>query len=327
MTVPSSVSVALCTHNGELYIEEQLRSILAQTVPPCEVVVSDDASTDRTLKIVDDVWRALPNAPRLIVLPNTTALGVTANFEQAVSVCTGDLIALSDQDDVWVPGRLEAVIAKFESQSGLNLVFSDARLVTETGEPLGFSLFEALEISAADLTAMRSGDAFATLLRRNLVTGATVVFRRTLLKDAAPFPPTWVHDEWLAIIAAATGEVDWTPQELVDYRQHGANQIGVTAPTLRYKVGRVLEPRGERNRLLALRTSALLERLTALGVRQPLVELTRGKSAHETFRASLPGNRILRILPVLTEALTGNYRRFSSRGRADVIRDLVQPAS
>jgi glycosyltransferase involved in cell wall biosynthesis len=316
----------LCTHNGELYIEEQLRSILAQTVKPYEVVVSDDASTDRTLEIVDYVWRALPDAPRLVVLPNKTALGVTAHFEQAVSACEGDLIALSDQDDVWVPGRLEAVIAKFESRPGLELLFSDARLVTETGKPLGASLFEALEISAADLEAMRSGDAFATLLRRNLVTGATTVFRRSLLEDAAPFESDWVHDEWLAIIAAARGEIDWIPEQLIDYRQHGANQIGVVAPTVRYKVSRVLEPRGDRNEKLAIRATALLGRLEAMQADARLIELARGKLAHEAFRAALPSNRALRLWPVLRAARTGGYRRFCSRGRVDILRDLLQPA-
>lgn len=324
--MPSRVSVALCTHNGALYLEEQLRSILAQTLWPFEVVVSDDASTDDTLDIVHRIWEALPDsAPRLVVLPNETALGVTANFEQAVSACTGDLIALSDQDDVWLPGRLEAVVAKFESRPQLSLVFSDARLVSDAGEALGASLFETLEISDTDLDTIRSGEAFATLLRRNLVTGATAVFRRTLLKDAAPFDPAWVHDEWLAIIAAATSEIDWMPDQFIDYRQHGANQIGVLAPTLRYKVSRMLEARGDRNLNLAIRAAGLLQRLERLGAGAHILELARGKLEHETFRAELPANRFKRFWPVLAAARTDHYERYCSMGRTDILRDLFQP--
>ncbi|MEO7122215.1 MAG: glycosyltransferase family 2 protein [Lacisediminihabitans sp.] len=322
-----SVSVALCTHNGARYIEEQLRSILGQTVLPLEVVVSDDASTDGTLELVRHLWTELTgSAPRLVLLHNEIALGVTANFEQAISACTGDLISLSDQDDVWAPGRLEALIAKFENRPQLSLVFSDARLVSSAGDALGASLFEALEISSADLDALRTGDAFATLLRRNLVTGATAAFRRTLLENAAPFEMAWVHDEWLAIIAAATSEVDWMPEQLIDYRQHGQNQIGVSVPTLRYKIGRVFEPRGDRNERLALRATALLSRLEMLEVRPQIRELARGKAAHELFRAGLQRNRASRVVPILREALTGNYGRFSSRGRWDIVRDMMQSA-
>jgi glycosyltransferase involved in cell wall biosynthesis len=322
-----SVSVALCTRNGSLYIEEQLRSILTQTVAPSEVVVSDDASTDGTLELVRGVWGRLTGAaPRLIVLSNEDALGVTANFEQAVSACSGDLIALSDQDDIWVPERLEKVAATFDGRPELGLVFSDARLISADGDSLGVSLFQALEISSADLVAMRAGDAFEILLRRNLVTGATAVFRRTLLDSAVPFDAAWVHDEWLAIIAAATSQVEWMPDQLVAYRQHGGNQIGVSMPTLRYKAARVFEPRGERNQHLALRAEGLLARLEMLDVAPRIRELARSKAAHERFRASLHRNRALRLVPVLREARRGNYGRFSSRGRWDIVRDLMQSA-
>lgn len=320
-----TVSVALCTHNGAQYLEQQLRSILAQRLRPLEVVVSDDASTDDTVQIVRRIWDELPDAPRLVLLSNHKALGVTANFEQAVSACTGELIALSDQDDVWQPERLEVIAAKFQSRPGLRLVFSDARLVSGAGSPLETSLFEALEISPRDLEAVRSDEAFATLLRRNLVTGATTVFRRSLLDAALPLDRAWVHDEWLAVVAAATGEVDWVPDLLIDYRQHGANQIGVTAPTLRYKVSRVFESRGERNRSLALRASRLLERIETLGVSPRFADLVRQKFEFESFRADLPPSRLRRIAPVLSLARSGRYQRFASRGRADILRDLLQP--
>ncbi|MHA6667345.1 glycosyltransferase family 2 protein [Homoserinimonas sp. A447] len=320
-------SVALCTHNGAKYLGHQLRSILSQTKLPSEVIVSDDASSDETIEIVNRIWEEFrDSAPRLVLLQNSTPLGVTKNFEQAVTACSSEIIALCDQDDIWGPSRMESVIAKFAANPHLKLVFSDARLVDETGEPLGLSLFDALEINVKDLRAIRSGKAFSTLLRRNLVTGATTAFRQELLSDAVPFDPLWLHDEWLAMIASATGEIDWMPEQQIDYRQHDSNQIGASAPTFWYKVGRILEPREDRNRVLAERATALLDRMVDLNLGDRIVSLVAQKYAHESLRANLPENRLMRIGRVLREATTGNYERFSSRARLDILRDLLQPA-
>lgn len=329
MTGRPTVSVALCTHNGERFIGEQLQSILGQTELPSQVVVSDDASTDRTLEIVRETWARLDpaTAPQLVVLRNEPALGVVRNFERAVTACAGELIALSDQDDLWFPSKLGRIVDRFAARAELGFVFTDARLIDAQGADLGPTLFEALEISSADLRGLDEGRAFATLLRRNLATGATVVFRRTLLDAALPFDEAWVHDEWLAIIAAAVSEVEALPEQTIGYRQHGANQIGVSAPTLRYKIRRVLQPRGERYRGLRVRAEHLLDRLTALGLEPARLDSARAKVAHESSRAALPANRLARVPPILREVRTGRYGRYSSQGMLDVLRDLLQPGS
>lgn len=325
MAAPT-VSVALCTHNGADYIEEQLRSILAQTHPVDEIIVSDDASRDDTIARIRSIVGESPEAPVLRVLLNDSPLGVTRNFEQAVQATTGDLIALCDQDDVWRSDKIAVMVDRFARQPHLSLLFSDAALVDERGESLSMSLFDALEVTAADLAALRGPDAFATLLRRNLVTGATAMFARDLLPTAAPFDPAWVHDEWLAIIAAATGTIDAVPEQLISYRQHGGNQIGVASPTLRYKLRRMLEPRGTRNTDLAQRSAHLHARLDALGVGAPITERARDKAAFEDARARLSPRRLRRIPRVLALARSGDYERFASQGRRDILRDLLQPA-
>ena len=326
MSAQLEVSVALCTHNGARFLAEQVRSILDQTELPAQVVLSDDASTDGSVEIVENMWAGLGiAAPSLTVLRNQSPLGVTGNFQQAVQACSSDLIALSDQDDVWAPDRIERMVARFDESPGLGLLFTDARLLDGAGVDLGASLFEALEVSDNDLSKIRRGEAFGVFLRRNLVTGATVIFRRSLLDQALPFDPAWVHDEWLAVIAAAVSEVDWLPEKLVDYRQHGCNEIGVTAPTLRYKVGRVLEPRGDRYSGLAERAEHLRTRLEALNVSPSILIAASGKLRHQKFREQLPSNRLARAVPVLREAAIGHYARFSSQGNLDVLRDLLQP--
>jgi glycosyltransferase involved in cell wall biosynthesis len=324
----ATVSVALCTHNGAAHLEEQLRSILEQSVLPDEVVISDDASSDSTLAIAQAIFDDHPRAlrPRLVILNNPEPLGVTRNFEQALLACSSDLIALCDQDDVWHRDRLRVALGRFEQSPTLELLHSDARLVDEQGAALGHSLFQALEIGQAERDAIHSGDAFAALLRRNLVTGATVMVRRELVHRAAPFPSPWVHDEWLAVITATTGVIDLSEQQLIDYRQHGANQIGVSKLGLRGKFGRLFEFRNDRNDYLLDRAQVLLGRLQELGaaVSPRDLELARGKVEHHRVRAALPARRLKRWAPVLKEVATGRYSRFS-RGWADVVRDLVQP--
>lgn len=327
MATPS-VSVALCTHNGAAFVREQVESILGQTVPVTEVVLSDDASTDETVAIVEAAVGAWPAPrPRLTVIRNSPALGVVANFEQAVLACTGDLIALSDQDDVWLPDKLERFVELFAAEPDLLLAHSDATLVTADRTPIPGSLLESLEATAVERRQLVDGRSFHALIRRNLVTGATVVFRRILLDSAAPFPRTWVHDEWLAIVAAALSRTVLIDDSLIEYRQHGGNQIGASAPTLAYKLGKLREPRSDRNRSLVARSVDLVERLEQLG---PAIDPgrlvhARAKLAHERRRLALPSVRVARLPGVAAAVVAGRYGRFS-RGILDAARDLVQPA-
>lgn len=319
------VSVALCTYNGARFIEAQLESIFAQGDLVGELIVADDGSTDDTLERVRTTAAAAGWTPRVHVLTGG-GHGVTANFERAVRACRGEFIALSDQDDVWLPGRLEMQVDRLDATPRAALLFADATLVGADASPLGATLFEHLEVGPRELELIATGGAFASLLRRNVVTGATVVFRRSLLEDALPFPREWVHDEWLAIIAAALSSVVPLDQPVVAYRQHGANEIGVVAPTLSRKVRRVLQPRGDRNRNLALRAAVLAGRLEHLGASDDVVATARDKASFERFRADLPDSRPRRFLRVLARARTGDYGRFASQGGMDIVRDLAQPA-
>lgn len=325
-----TISVALCTHNGAEFIEEQLRSILDQSVPPTQIVVSDDASSDDTLAVVHRVLDAAEVAEAGIavtVIANAENVGVTPNFERALLACSGDLIALSDQDDIWHRDRLDLARRRFEDSPELLLLHSDARLVDRDGVPLGHSLFDALELTDGERAAIIDGRGFEALLRRNLVTGATTMIRSELVGRATPFPPPWVHDEWLGIVAAATGRIDLLSEQIIDYRQHGNNEIGVRRLRLRGKIGRIFEPRGDRNRYLAFRAEVMAGRLSLLGdlVPQQIQGLAEGKLRHLRVRAGLADGRLGRVAPVLREVRTGRYGLFS-RGRGDILRDLLQPA-
>jgi hypothetical protein len=322
--------VALCTHNGARFVAEQVASILDQVPAAAELVVGDDASTDGTVAIIEKLVAAKhaadpANAPRLTVLSHDPALGVVRNFESAITACEGDLIALSDQDDVWHEGKLAALAEAFAADPNLLLAHSDARLVDGEGKPLGLTLLDAVEATRAERRGLASGDALPVLLRRNLVTGATVMVRQELRDAALPFPADWVHDEWLAAIAASVGRLRLLPLPLIDYRQHGGNQIGAQRPTMADRWARLREPRAERVVRLERRALSLSARLDHLAAPETAQREVRAKLAHEAARGRLPRFPLWRVRGVLAGAAAGRYSRYS-RGGLDVLRDLVQPA-
>jgi glycosyltransferase involved in cell wall biosynthesis len=330
-TAGAMFSVALCTHNGASYIEAQLRSIFDQTAIPKDIIVSDDSSSDDTVAIVERItaeYQRQGHPTTLTVLKNVTPLGVVKNFEQAVQVTSERYIALCDQDDVWKPNKLEVLGELFLKNPETLLFHSNAQLVDGNGNPLGLSLFGALGIAPSTLSREHEGDGFALLMKRNIVTGATVAFHSKLLTFALPFPANWVHDEWLAVIAAAAGRIDVCEAELIDYRQHADNQIGATALTVKGRWARLALPRNKRNRVLLDRAEELLIRLTDLSaiVGRGCLPLAQEKLEHERMRSSLRASRWARLIPVAQEIATGRYQRVGS-GANDILRDLVQPSS
>jgi glycosyltransferase involved in cell wall biosynthesis len=318
--------VALCTFNGERFIEEQLRSILSQSLLPNQIVVSDDGSTDRTLEIVRRVLtpEVLAEAGvSLTILQRKNPIGVTRNFESAITACSGKFISLCDQDDVWRPNRLARLRAGFSSDDVL-LVHSDARMVDAAGRPLGHSLFASLGARRREITREQGPMAFEVLVRRNLVTGATAMVRRQLVEAARPFPVSWVHDHWLAVVASLAGRIVVDEGQLIDYRQHGGNQIGATKLTATVAVDLLAQSRQSRHVERVERIAELNRRLVGgeISATDTQRAFVAGKLSHEQMRLAMPRGRIARWPTVAREFATGRYHRFS-RGLIDVVRDAL----
>jgi glycosyltransferase involved in cell wall biosynthesis len=321
-----TVSVALCTYNGEQYVTAQLESIAAQTTPATEVLIFDDGSTDNTVATVSAFIDEHSGPTAFSLVSTTRAGGVAANFARALAACTGEFIALSDQDDLWRTDRIATALEFLATHPHVALVHSDARVVDAQGSPTGETLLSSLYVSDRELADIHAGKAFEVLIRRNIVTGAATMLRRSLLEHGLPLADGWVHDEWLAAIAAAHGGVDTIEQALIDYRVHGGNQIGVTTPTLSHRLSQLRVPRGDRLTILAQRASLLVDRVESIGAPEPVIALARRKARFETRRAAYPRLRLARLVPVLTNARGGNYATLSSQGNKDIVRDLVQPA-
>ncbi len=324
--MPLTTSVVLCTYNGARFLQAQWQSLLAQSRLPDEIIVRDDGSDDGTLALLDaSARRAERRGVRLKVTSNARNLGYIANFGEALQDASGDLLFLCDQDDVWRSDKLATLAARFESRPRLLLTCSDARRVDEVGTCLRRSLFNVLKVSRAELRRLHAGEGFQVLLRRSLATGATVALRRPLLLDALPVPQGWVHDEWLAIIAAALGGFDCFEQPLIDYRQHGENQIGMPDRDLATKWRDLVTPRAALIDVLIARDVALDERLGALGDR--VAEADRRRTAeklrHLYARQTVTGVPWARIGTVFRELVSGRYGRYASGWRS-ALRDLMR---
>ena len=317
------VSVVVCTYNGEKYLRDQLQSILSQTRPPDEVIISDDGSTDSTLEIIGEFTSSSsgPQRPGWRVETRRTPLGVSGNFASALTKARGEFIALSDQDDVWEPERLEKGLAHFDD--GVLLVHSDATLIDASGSPTG-TLMSALRLTSSERRNLLSGRALDALLRRNVVTGATTIIRSSLLEQALPIPEGWVHDEWLALVAAAQGGVVFQEDPLIRYRQHGNNEIGASKTDYDEATRRLREKRSE----FFARKLRRNDGITALLEKKPTWldsvahSSLAAKVEFDQWRSALPSSRLRRLVPVLRRWITGHYSRYG-RGYMDVIRDIA----
>lgn len=217
------LSVALCTYNGERFLKAQLAGILAQTRLPDEVILFDDASTDNTVAILEDFKNEAPFCVAIHVQP--VNVGAARNFEDALRRCTGELIALSDQDDVWLPDRLEASEDFLRKHPEAAFVFTDGWVIDACGR-VGETLWQTFHFGDELQSRMGSGD-YSILLRHRFVTGATVTLRAGLLHQVLPFPTSWVHDEWLAAVTPFYGDIGMLRRPLLQYRVHHAQQVGV----------------------------------------------------------------------------------------------------
>lgn len=224
------LSVVLCTCNGESFLEQQLNSILEQTVPVNEIVVCDDGSSDNTLVLLKTYQKKFPNLIKLFA--NDVALGTVKNFEKAISLTTGDLIFLADQDDIWHENKVETMCRFFQENNACKLLFSDGLLIDDEGVSLNATLWEKWGFDANIRRLWRNNEnAFKDLvINHNKITGATVCFRSSLKVSVLPIdiPYGYWHDVWLGLHAAAQQGLMFIEQPLISYRVHDKQQIGIS---------------------------------------------------------------------------------------------------
>lgn len=237
-----SVSVCMATYNGERFILPQIQSILCQLEGDDELVISDDSSTDSTLDIINSIGN-----PRIRLLPHQRFRNHVLNFQNAVLNARHDIIFLCDQDDIWEPGKVDAVVAVLDKY---DLVNTDHSLIDEDGNILMASYFAVVD--------SRPG------LIKNFIKcsyfGCCMAFKRKILDVALPFPvAVRSHDIWLGHVADMYFKVKFLDHPYTRYRMHGNNTSSATSLVSPYSIW---EKIGFRYQIVRATVKLLLRRMS-----------------------------------------------------------------
>lgn len=333
------VSVVLATFDGERYLQQQLDSLRQQWRAPDELIVVDDGSTDRTLEIVRAFAEQAPF--RVVVMDRPEHRGTNETFGEAISLATGDIIVTCDQDDRWYPDKISFLVESLEAQPDAFIAFSDAGLIDSAGRSIGRSRWRVAGFSPIEQAAM-SRDPLGQMLARRVMSGCTTAIRAELVAAVLPFPkqlhPTLneiMYDHWISLIGAAAGPVVLVSRQLVDYRIHPDQQIGIPglavrrwAPRFALRLAQFRASRYEIDRRMefdSLHVEEVRRRLVAAQLGSEGTERVLDMAhRHLRSRQSLHEDRIRRVADVMSELRhEDGYRRFAL-GAATAFADLTR---
>ncbi|GAB3888506.1 glycosyltransferase family 2 protein [Spirosoma agri] len=317
--VRPTVSVALCTYNGEAYLPAQWQSLLDQQQLPDELVVCDDRSTDGTVSLLERLAAEAPFPVRILV--NETQLGSNKNFERVLSECTGDLIFICDQDDYWFPNKISTMVEYMGNHPDDQLAFCDSWVTDEHLQGRQNRFWTWIRFDEEAQRRWREGEMMEIMLDGNRVMGCATAIRRSFLSKVLPFPddvPGYIYDGWIGLVAAAYNTIQFIDQPLQLYRTHIKQQVGVRQeePGERVRVrdrfirNRTIKlaPLREKQAKLAAISQLLAERVSP---DTPGLQQLHRRLSHYTMRSCLPHDRLRRLKPVLDSLRQGNYNRYA----------------
>jgi glycosyltransferase involved in cell wall biosynthesis len=235
------ISIVMATYNGEKYLREQVDSLLAQGYPSLEFIFVDDASTDGTLAILQE-YALLDSRIHLFVNPLNK--GLLATFERGIRESKGDLIALSDQDDVWMSEKISLLATAIGEHS---MIYADSALTNSEGQVTG---------KFSDRNHLSDYPSALNYVFGTKAMGHAMLFKREITDIALPFPGYVGHDYILGFAAAALNGVAYFPATLVNYRQHSSNTVGADLS----KGKKNYTTREERNDRIVKRLTLLAQR-------------------------------------------------------------------
>jgi glycosyltransferase involved in cell wall biosynthesis len=316
------VSIALATYNGARFIDEQLQSLAAQTSLPDEIVVCDDGSSDDTVAHVERFAQTVPFEVRLF--RNERNLGFSANFERALSLCTGDVILICDQDDIWYPEKIARSLAALEADSGAALVVNDEHLMDGDGRSMNATFL-------GNIRKLGYPDDYHCA-------GCCTTMRRDLLQIALPLGGSINYDLWISNLARFLGLKRVLGEPLQLYRRHGANSTETVFAQERASAWRLFrqyqgaDPRPE----WEVQVGALRAYAQRIRERHKVAEALAGPEAvthalrsigeeigRLTRRAALlDKSRLVRLPSVLKLWAGGFYGHFS--GGRSALKDIIR---
>lgn len=316
-----TVSIAMTTYNGEKFLQEQLDSFLGQTRLPDEVVVCDDGSHDRTIAILESFSSRAPFPVR--IYRNSANLGFSKNFEKAGSLCTGDIIAFSDQDDVWDAHKLEIFSQIMTGNPEVGFIFCDAEVVDEGLNSLGFGFWDNCGLPKDFSIFAKTEFTNFFFTRHHCILGATSAIRSSVYNSLVPIPPLWAYDEWFPFGSSVITKIAKIPYKLNKFRKHsnqcfGINRKGINInKVINYKNTRLHFLKNEIKwlyRIIDLYKNNFLD--------DQIMRKLNDFIIHYDKRANIPYNIIHRVPFILNEIISGRYHKFS-KGWMSAFRDLI----
>jgi glycosyltransferase involved in cell wall biosynthesis len=205
------VSIVMATYNGELFLHQQLDSLVQQTYPNLEIIVVDDGSRDSTTEILKEYAARYANI-KLFFNSGGANLGYIKNFEKGCGLASGDYISFCDQDDVWA---LDKTARLMEAVGDYPMAYCDAELVD--------GQLNSLHKNRSDSKNLKSYNNCLYFAADNCVGGHAMIIKKTLFTNASPFPTAMPHDLWLAFASTVYGGMQYLDAPLVKWREHGNN--------------------------------------------------------------------------------------------------------
>lgn len=313
-------SIALAVYNGERFLGEMLESLFRQTVLPDEIVVCDDDSSDRTFEIVSRFMATYRGCIRYE--KNPERLGVAKNFEKAIRLTTGDIIFLADQDDLWLPDKIEKLRDAIAAQPEPTGVFCNSLLTNEKLQPLNYTHWQLRNFNPErPFTGMEQFRRCCTVAP---MAGHNIAFDARFKDVLLPFPNLVAcHDNWIGIILAAFDAWRIVPEVLTLYRQHESNYTGMFKWRNQYRtaVRSLANNNDEWNYRLY---QAFLDRIKecSRSCGNDKIDFAVGRRNYSLSRKNLSRYFLKRLMPIGRLYLNGSYRRYG-RGWKNMAQDLI----
>lgn len=314
------VSIAMATYNGEKYIEEQLDSIFAQTYKNIEVIVCDDQSLDKTVQILEK-YKTKYGLEYTI---NSQRLGSVKNFEQTLLKCSGKYIAFADQDDIWHPEKLTNLVDVI-AKKDLFYIFSNACLIDDKSTPLLGTLWDKMAFSYTERRNfnLSNENQIDILLKKNIVFGMSMLFKKELLDIILPISEYHSHDNWISTIASITKHTGYAVDKpLIDYRQHENQVCGANKSSFKDKITNIMHVDS---------TSYLRELQAFNDMRNQIMRLPieydfrklDDKILHLNNRMQIRESNVLKKILLIFKEINSRRYNLYSKGIISILRDLL----
>jgi len=315
------ISVAMAVFEGENFIDQQLNSILCQSLIPDEIIICDDSRNNKTYKAIEKI--IAQHSEIIKYFKNETQLGVSKNFEKAISLTSGDIIFLSDQDDVWRQDKIAQLASLINASPNCGGAFCNSELVNENLAPLNVTHLDLRGFGTSEILSCPTGGMMEFFLKRVPAAGHNMAFKAEFKDLILPFPDLKeCHDTWIGLVIAATKRWAFTSDTLTQFRQH-TNNVSQAGRSSQLKAA--LESiKNDTNSWNMALYDELIKRLSqsSYPTEPNVLGLLKDRRDHSAARAKMNCNIFKRIPLVFKEIKNKRYFKYG-RGWKNVIQDVL----